>query len=215
MTCPLCGQHMVDDGWIRIDLSTNTAIVCGEMLVLQPRHAELLAVLVEVYPRAASDEFLKQRMYGYEGGPESTNIIGVFVHHLRQALRKTGVGVETVQVRRFRLYKRPIPKVLSDRLVLSNWTVPLSPIESRFLDVLVERMYQTVCLDDIRLAVWGDLSMNRVSIWQHVKRIRAKIAGTGLELEAVYGKGLRLQYNDSGRKPGYVEQLLDSKRWAA
>jgi DNA-binding winged helix-turn-helix (wHTH) protein len=91
--CPCCGAP-VDPSRLMVDLSTNRATRNGATVNLTPRMVELLAVLNEAYPNAATHERLMLRMFGADGGPDCTDTLKVHVSKLRKYLAPLGLAIE-------------------------------------------------------------------------------------------------------------------------
>jgi DNA-binding response OmpR family regulator len=94
--CPTCGHALDGHHGISVDLEHNVAIIDGRAIALPAKMAELLHVLVEEMPRTVHRERIFDRLYGVTGDESpSTNVLQVYVHHLRRHLRGTRYWIET------------------------------------------------------------------------------------------------------------------------
>ena len=85
-------------GPIRIDDRRKSITVSGHELPLSPRLYDLLAFLVANPGRTVSRDDLLTSVWGLDFDPE-TNVVDVYVHYLRRALRPHGIDGSLVTVR--------------------------------------------------------------------------------------------------------------------
>lgn len=91
--CSCCGQMVPEESPLRVDLDDNTVVKGGQSIHLQPRQAELLAILLKHTPQYLNHEriaalmFSNQDVYAMES-------IRVHVHRLRKTLEPLGYTVQ-------------------------------------------------------------------------------------------------------------------------
>ncbi len=93
-SCPLCNTPLNGSSFIRVDLSSNSAILGGKSIVLPPKVAELLSALVTGLPRFLTTAFLMEQLYGLEVEWPDDKIISVQIYHLRKRMLGTGYMIE-------------------------------------------------------------------------------------------------------------------------
>ena len=69
----------------------------------------------------------------------------------------------------------------------------LSLKEVRLLKYLLERSGETLSRDQIKMAIWPNISVCERTIDSHISRIRTKIDGSEVEIRSVYGGGYVLR----------------------
>ncbi len=89
--CPLCHGELPK---VRpyIDLNSNTLIAKGRAWRLTPSHAELLWVLLDIWPRNATKTFLLERIHPL-GTTSSQNLVAALMTGARKRIRGSGVVI--------------------------------------------------------------------------------------------------------------------------
>lgn len=94
--CPLCSHKLPTKGRPFVDLNSNCIIYKGKAWRVTPTHAELLTVLLEVWPRFATREYLLSRIHP-TGNSGSENLISALLSGARYRIKGSGVAVKVVQ----------------------------------------------------------------------------------------------------------------------
>lgn len=102
--CPLCGQAIVDDGRVLVDIEGGLVVAGGHVVQLTRQEFALFEALWRAKLRLQSKEQLLDALYGLlpEADMAEIKIIDVFVHKLRKKLKPTGVVIETLWGRGYR-----------------------------------------------------------------------------------------------------------------
>ena len=99
-------------------------------------------------------------------------------------------------VRRHHLHRDvPVQPHLDEMGVLhlgERW-VDLPPLEARLFRVLLERTGESVATDDLLKAGWTNGSDSRGNLRIQVLRLRRRLAGTGLSIHTLPGRGYMLE----------------------
>jgi len=104
--CPACG-HIKAEPWFWIDDGAHELHVDGEIFKLRPMDGQIVAVLMDVWPRVARREFIMDCLYGADpnGGPCDRSI-DVRMVTLRKLLANTRLGIETIRNVGFRFVEK-------------------------------------------------------------------------------------------------------------
>lgn len=100
--CPTCGHAISGDTGVRVELESNLAVINGAVVYLQPKHAEILSVLVDRMPRTASTDHIWRSVYGLIEEPESENALRVHICKLRSAVASSGLFIENIPSKGYR-----------------------------------------------------------------------------------------------------------------
>jgi len=93
--CPCCGGP-VDPNKFIVDLNTNTFCYNGHSIVLRPKTAEFLSVLLSKYPGAASMNEIASGVWGALDAPDDVRgNIHVYLCIARKFLEPIGVKIES------------------------------------------------------------------------------------------------------------------------
>lgn len=100
--CPCCGQSVEFNG-LMVDLNTNRVVFNGKTVIVSPKLAVLLHVLLEAYPKTVSYDAIAFGMWGNREPDQSLGNIRVYASHARKLLAEFEASVETISGRGFRL----------------------------------------------------------------------------------------------------------------
>lgn len=91
-------------GPLIVDWSERRARIEGAPVELTPRQFEVLAFFAARVGHLVSRDTLLESVWGFQFDP-STNVVDVYVHHIRRVLaaQATGLNIETVRGRGYRL----------------------------------------------------------------------------------------------------------------
>lgn len=104
-TCPTCGTPY-DAEVLRVDLNRNIIITRKGWRKLQPRQAEIMAVLSRHFPEMAEYGDIFIGIYGHGDEPENADhILRVYIARLRGILKPLGWRIVSVWGRGYRLEK--------------------------------------------------------------------------------------------------------------
>lgn len=102
-TCPTCGSEYPFDV-PRVDLNRNIIICRKGWRKLTPREAEIMAVVIDRYPRMATMADIFAGIYGMADEPENaTYMLRVYITKLRSRLKPIGWTLINIHSRGYRL----------------------------------------------------------------------------------------------------------------
>ncbi len=103
-SCPTCGQELPSDLPLRVDLEANVAVANGVAVCLSEKQAELLSLVASTGYRTATYGFLLDNLYLLD--ERDPDILKVMMCNIRKKLAKTGVSVETVWGKGYRIVQK-------------------------------------------------------------------------------------------------------------
>lgn len=103
--CPCCGQALPDDGEIRIDLDGGFVVANGAVARLTEGEFNLFLMLWQSRLRLVLREALMSEAYWLRSDEEEPDIkiIDVQICKVRKKLASTGIGIDTVWGRGYRI----------------------------------------------------------------------------------------------------------------
>jgi DNA-binding response OmpR family regulator len=102
--CPTCGQALKTIDGVMWDGRTATVTTAQGTVRLSPTHYRILTLLRDAYPRALPFEEIMSDLYDHRpGDPPLGSTLRVTVHYLRQKLKPSGLRIETIHGRAYRL----------------------------------------------------------------------------------------------------------------
>ncbi|MDI6838604.1 MAG: winged helix-turn-helix domain-containing protein [Rhizobiaceae bacterium] len=103
--CPCCGQGLPDDGEVRIDLDGGFVVANGAVARLTEGEFNLFLLLWQRRPRMLSRDQLMAEAYWLRADDEEPEIkiIDVLICKARKKLGPTGIAIDTVWGRGYRI----------------------------------------------------------------------------------------------------------------
>jgi len=113
MNCPCCGQP-IPEHRLLMDLNTNILVYGDrEIEIRPPQVAEVMHVLVEKWPMTVSNNDLSYALWGMHEPERVLDNIQVHISRARKLIAGTGMKIETIGGRGYRLIF-PISHLPSD-----------------------------------------------------------------------------------------------------
>ncbi len=100
-------------------------------------------------------------------------------------------------VLRSRAHHLVVPSLEAGVLRVGDRWVPLSPLEARLTEVLLERMDTVVSRDVLVRAGWPEGTSARNTLDVHAVRLRRRLTSVGLAIRTVRARGYLLELSDS------------------
>lgn len=120
--CPACGQRVPDAG-LRVDLQTNALSANGMIVIVPPRTAELVEVLLQRFPSYVTREVIASKVWADN---VLRGTIDAQASRSRIALRKIGYGIESALLAGYRITRLPSAPDLAPMVpVIPATTTPL------------------------------------------------------------------------------------------
>ncbi len=79
-----------------VDMTANRASRNGITVYLPPRSTEILHLLHSAYPEPIGHARLMIRLFGHDGGPESTDTLKVHISKLRRVILPLGLAITPI-----------------------------------------------------------------------------------------------------------------------
>jgi len=158
--------------------------------------------------RDADDE----RVQGLDAGADDYLVkpfsINELVARVRALLRRSG-GARSQQVRHARLAFDTVSRTVT----IDDDVVDLSSREVSLLEAVFVHFGQVVSKERLLEQVYGyegDVGLNTIEVYIH--RLRKKIAGSGVALRTIHGRGYRLEVEDIPASDPHAGELARSLR---
>lgn len=100
--CPACGQHVPAEADLRVDLQTNTLSANGSILVVQPRTAELVELLLQRAPNFVPRDVIVSRIWADEAVERT---VDAQASRARASLKKLGYTLEGIRHSGYRVFR--------------------------------------------------------------------------------------------------------------
>jgi len=104
---------------------------------------------------------------------------------------------------RSRAHHLVTPSLEAGVLRVGERWVPLSPLEARLVQVLLDRMNTVVARDVLARAGWPEGTSARNTLDVHAVRLRRRLTSVGLAIRTVRARGYLLELSDSCQQDVY------------
>ncbi len=100
--CPTCRQSLVGIEEVFWDEEANIIVSNGRAVLLAPKEMEIAIILRDRYPRSVSTDAFMNAMYIHDNDVTDNNI-AVHICRIRSAIKGTGLAIDNMWGRGFRL----------------------------------------------------------------------------------------------------------------